>query len=121
MDGGALTPRSAMPLGLSGGALDGLMPMYLWLTPEGRVQGMGATLRKVLGEAAIHGRDLFDLFDLRRPGGLDDMAARVEALCARPTAWTAASLACRRHFETHHTVQAAVQRYLEVFDGVLGR
>ena len=53
--------------------------------------------------------------------GLDDMAARVEALCARPAAWTAASLACRRHFETHHTVQAAVQRYLEVFDGVLGR
>ena len=75
MDGGALTPGPAMPLGLTEGALDGLMPMYLWLTPEGRVQGMGATLRKVLGEAAIHGRDLFDLFDLRRPGGLDDMAA----------------------------------------------
>jgi glycosyltransferase involved in cell wall biosynthesis len=53
--------------------------------------------------------------------GLDDMAARVEALCANPAAWTAASLACRRHFETHHTVQAAVQHYLEVFDRVLRR
>ncbi|MGA1318122.1 MAG: glycosyltransferase family 4 protein [Rubrivivax sp.] len=53
--------------------------------------------------------------------GLDDMAARVETLCANPTAWTAASLACRRHFEAHHTVQAAVQRYLEVFDEVLRR
>jgi hypothetical protein len=49
------------------------------------------------------------------------MAARVEALCANPAAWTAASLACRRHFETHHTVQAAVQHYLEVFDRVLRR
>jgi hypothetical protein len=36
-------------------------------------------------------------------------------------AWGTASSACRAHFEAHHTMDAAVRRYLEVFAQVLGR
>ena len=50
---------------------------------------------------------------------LDHMALRLDRLTRDRAAWTAASQACRRHFDDHHTIDVAVQRYLEVFDRVL--
>lgn len=50
---------------------------------------------------------------------LDDMAARVGALCADEAAWRMASAACRRHFDAHHRIDAVVDRYRAVFDEVL--
>ena len=50
---------------------------------------------------------------------LDHMALRLDRLTRDRTAWSAASQACRRHFEDHHTMDVAVARYLEVFDQVL--
>jgi uncharacterized protein YyaL (SSP411 family) len=47
------------------------------------------------------------------------MALRLDRLTRDRAAWTAASRACRRHFEEHHTMDVAVARYLEVFDQVL--
>ncbi len=50
---------------------------------------------------------------------LDHMALRLDRLTRDRAAWSAASQACRRHFEDHHTMDVAVARYLEVFDQVL--
>jgi hypothetical protein len=47
---------------------------------------------------------------------LDHMAARLDRLTRDRLAWTSASQSCRRHFDAHHTMGVAVQRYLEVFD-----
>jgi glycosyltransferase involved in cell wall biosynthesis len=51
---------------------------------------------------------------------VDDMARRLAALLDDEPSWQAASMACRRHFETHHTMEVALRRYLEIFEGVLG-
>jgi glycosyltransferase involved in cell wall biosynthesis len=50
---------------------------------------------------------------------LDHMALRLDRLTRDRAAWAAASRACRRHFDDHHTMDVAVSRYLEVFDRVL--
>lgn len=50
---------------------------------------------------------------------LDHMTTRLDRLTRDRSAWTAASQSCRRHFDTHHTMGVAVQRYLEVFDRAL--
>jgi glycosyltransferase involved in cell wall biosynthesis len=50
---------------------------------------------------------------------LDHMALRLDRLTRDRAAWSAASQACRRHFQDHHTMDVAVARYLEVFDQVL--
>ena len=50
---------------------------------------------------------------------VDHMALRLDRLTRDRSAWSAASQACRRHFEDHHTMDVAVARYLEVFDQVL--
>lgn len=52
---------------------------------------------------------------------LSHMALRLDRLTRDRAAWSAASQACRRHFENHHTMDVAVARYLEVFDKVLRR
>jgi glycosyltransferase involved in cell wall biosynthesis len=49
------------------------------------------------------------------------MAQRLQELLDDPAAWQAASAACRAHFEAHHTMEVAVQRYLDVFAQVLQR
>jgi glycosyltransferase involved in cell wall biosynthesis len=49
------------------------------------------------------------------------MAQRLRVLLDDEAAWGTASAACRAHFEAHHTMDAAVRRYLEVFAQVLGR
>jgi glycosyltransferase involved in cell wall biosynthesis len=50
---------------------------------------------------------------------LDHMALRLQRLTGDRAAWAAASQASQRHFKAHHTMDAAVTRYLEVFDRVL--
>ncbi len=55
-----------------------LMPMFLWLDAQGRVQAAGPTLRKVCGRALRPGVSLFDLFEITRPcrmTGMDDLRA----------------------------------------------
>jgi glycosyltransferase involved in cell wall biosynthesis len=50
---------------------------------------------------------------------LDHMALRLQRLTGDRAVWAAASQASQRHFKAHHTMEAAVTRYLEVFDRVL--
>jgi glycosyltransferase involved in cell wall biosynthesis len=52
---------------------------------------------------------------------LDDMARRAEHLLSDASAWQAASTACRRFFDEHHTLERAVERYLDVFGQPSGR
>lgn len=54
--------------------------------------------------------------------GLDGphgMVPALERLLADEHLWRQASAAATRHFETHHTLQGAVQRLMGVFNGVL--
>ena len=64
MDGGS----APQVFGLSAAALGHLMPLYLWLAPDGKIRGAGPSLRKILGTAALDA-PLVALFDLRRPRG----------------------------------------------------
>jgi hypothetical protein len=71
MDGGVVIPD----LRLSLAALDRVMPMHLCLDPAGRVTTAGPTLAKLFPDQALIGRDLFDLFVLRRTGPIVSMDA----------------------------------------------
>jgi diguanylate cyclase (GGDEF)-like protein len=55
-------------------ALDQLMPMHLCLSPSGDIVSAGSTLAKLFPETALLAHKLFDLFEVRRPGGVFDMA-----------------------------------------------
>lgn len=59
-------------LGISRSGLALLMPMFLWLEPNGAVRDAGPTLRKLFRKDPI-GRHLRDLFKLRRPRDLHDI------------------------------------------------
>ena len=61
---------------LSREALDHLMPMHLCIDAEGRISGLGPTLARLLPRAVL-GLSLFDVFDLRRPSGIADLAGLV--------------------------------------------
>ncbi len=54
-------------IGLSGSALDVVMPMHLWFGPGGQIIRVGPTLAKIAGDQDLRGRDLFDVIHLRRP------------------------------------------------------
>ena len=64
MDG----PPEPLAFRLAPGALGHLMPLYLWLAPDGHIRGAGASLRKIMGADAL-GASLGAVFDLRRPRG----------------------------------------------------
>jgi diguanylate cyclase len=64
MDG----PAEPLTFRLAPGALGQLMPLYLWLTPDGHIRGAGPSLRKIMGAAAM-GAPLDAVFDMRRPRG----------------------------------------------------
>ena len=53
--------------------LDRLLPMHLQIAPDGRVEHVGPTLRKILGKDPA-GCQLFDLLSVRRPAGVKTMA-----------------------------------------------
>lgn len=60
-------------------ALDWLMPMHLALSASGHVTSAGSTLIKMLPDQRLMGRAVFDVFDVRRPGGVStaaDLVAR---------------------------------------------
>ena len=48
----------------------------------------------------------------------DAMVREVGRLTGSPAAWRSASAACSAFFQEHHTMDAALQRYGEVFDGL---
>ncbi len=54
-------------IGLSGMALDRLMPLYVWLSPGAHIVRAGPTFRKMVGEEELTGRSLFDLMTLEKP------------------------------------------------------
>jgi diguanylate cyclase len=62
MDGAADLPGFR----IAPGALGQLMPLYLWLSAEGRIRGAGPSLRKIMGAGAL-GAELDAIFELRRP------------------------------------------------------
>jgi len=68
MGGGDAMPGPLSPtaFGLAPDALAHLMPLFLWLAPDGRIRGAGATLSKIMGPQAL-GAPLDAVFDLRRP------------------------------------------------------
>ncbi|WP_332250919.1 diguanylate cyclase domain-containing protein [Rhodobacter ferrooxidans] len=51
-------------------ALDRLMPMHLCLSATGHIFACGPTLRKLVPDGRLIGRGFFDLFEIRRPGGI---------------------------------------------------
>ncbi|WP_323006752.1 diguanylate cyclase domain-containing protein [Pseudorhodobacter sp.] len=51
-------------------ALDRLMPMHLWISGKGHIESAGSTLRKAFGAKTLVGGRFFDLFEVRRPGGV---------------------------------------------------
>jgi len=55
--------------------LNRLMPMHVRLSPEGLIVGFGPTFGKLMARYASVGRPFFALFEVRRPGGVDDVAA----------------------------------------------
>ncbi len=59
----ATTPRM---ITLPGSALDRLMPMHIWVGPEGQIIGAGASAAKMLGQNWL-GQDLFALIAIKRP------------------------------------------------------
>lgn len=66
-------------LRLGPAALNGLMPMHVALTAEGRIASVGPTIARLAGEQQLVGGWFFTLFEVRRPGGvlaMRDLAAR---------------------------------------------
>lgn len=51
-------------------ALDQLMPMHLCLSASGQIVSVGPTLAKLFPDTVLLKRDLFALFEIRRPGGI---------------------------------------------------
>lgn len=68
---------------LGPGALDALMPMHLALDAHGAIMASGRALRRLAGEAAAPGRDVFDGFRVVRPEGVED-AGTLLAHAGRP-------------------------------------
>lgn len=51
-------------------ALNKLMPMHLWISGRGQIESAGGTLCKAFGADVLQGAAFFDLFEVRRPGGI---------------------------------------------------
>ena len=64
----------AKPISVGAGGLDLLMPMHVRLDSEGRVTGCGPTIAKLFPASPLR-RRFFDLFEVRRPAGLDSLSA----------------------------------------------
>lgn len=79
--------RQDRVIGLSGTALDQLMPMHLWIGPSGLINRVGPTLSRIAGED-LRARPLFDVIDLQRPRA----ARTLEALLSLQGARLALSL-----------------------------
>jgi diguanylate cyclase (GGDEF)-like protein len=62
-----LMPSLDRVIGLSGGMLDALMPMHLWVGPDGRVVQAGPTLAKMARRDTLAGRSVTEVIALCRP------------------------------------------------------
>lgn len=82
---------AARGVGLSGPALDVLMPMHICADPQGCVARAGPTLIKMAGRGGLVGLSLFDLLDIRRPARVSTMPG-LRALCGQRLGLTL----CRR-------------------------
>jgi len=69
-----LLPKLDRVIGLSGGALDALMPMHLWIDGGGRIMRAGPTLTKMAGQGDLSGQNLFAVIELRGPSRIDTVA-----------------------------------------------
>ena len=69
----ATGPKGAA-ISLSPQALDLLMPLHLRLAADGRIEGFGPTLAKLIPPAQLMGRNFFATFALKRPAGVLRMA-----------------------------------------------
>lgn len=92
---GVLPPLDRV-IGHSGGVLDTLMPMHLWLDQTARLVQTGPTILKMLGLRrrdgdGLVGRSLFEIVTLRRPvaaqsvSALDRLVGRRLTLCLSGT------------------------------------
>ncbi|MBF9061161.1 hypothetical protein HKCCSP123_18430 [Rhodobacterales bacterium HKCCSP123] len=68
-----LPPTLDRVIGLSGGMLDMLLPMHLWIGADGRIVQAGPTLAKMSGRVDLVGRDVFEVIALRRPTGVEGL------------------------------------------------
>lgn len=60
-------------LSLSPDAMALMMPMHVWLSPDGRIRRVGPTLQKLRPNRLLAGRGFFDIFEIRRPKTATDM------------------------------------------------
>jgi len=67
----ARMPRPQAPLSLGIAGLDRLLPMHIHVDASGRILGVGHTFAKLRPGARLRGEQLFDLIEIRRPGGID--------------------------------------------------
>jgi diguanylate cyclase (GGDEF)-like protein len=70
MDGTSIDASIVLDLG----AIDQLMPMHLCVSLSGSIDSAGSTLSKLFADRSVLAHNLFDLFDIRRPGGISDVA-----------------------------------------------
>lgn len=76
-------PSGAAGLTLSPQAMDLLMPMHVWVGPDGCLRHAGPTITKILGDVSVTGVPLFDLFRIRRPTDITDLAGLMALAGAR--------------------------------------
>ncbi|WP_372603801.1 diguanylate cyclase [Actibacterium sp.] len=60
-----------------------LMPMHVWLTPDGHIRRVGPTLQKLRPGQLLAGRRFDDVFELRRPQGIDEICTLAKAGASR--------------------------------------
>jgi len=70
-----LPPGLDRIIGLSGGALDTLMPMHVWVDVDGRIVQAGPTLSKMAGLGDLTGRNLFSVLEFHRPARAEGFQA----------------------------------------------
>lgn len=73
MDGSAVETDISLDLA----AIDQLMPMHICLSPSGEIVSAGSTLAKLFPGQVLVEKSLFDLFEIRRPGGISDMQSLI--------------------------------------------
>jgi diguanylate cyclase (GGDEF)-like protein len=75
--------KPQMGVRLTAGAMHVLMPLHLTLDADGKITGIGPTLRKLAPGLRLRGTGFFSAFELRRPAGVEDMAGLRAAMGQR--------------------------------------
>lgn len=70
----SLPPHDPVAVALTQAALDVMMPLHLTLSANGDVAATGPTLRKLFSQTGLIGRPFLELFEVRRPGGVQNVA-----------------------------------------------